>query len=230
MKSYASLFVAFLSMTASAGCSSPIEPTTQGDTEALSTAPAPAGSSVDLAHPSGAYSVHITAAGTGCPKGAWAASLDDGGESIVVTYDDYVASADSTTPKAFEDCVLTMDLGTAVPTSFAIRGFSFDGRADVDGESWKTDVGVTLDNWFQGNGVPGTGILPRGVQLETPYHDAFDYDEDTLDADLWWSPCTKSPRLNVRSRFSAFVMPSTPGLAAAFGVRKMKWKLSWRTC
>jgi hypothetical protein len=230
MKSFASLFVAFVSCIPAAGCSSPLETSEPGVAAALSTTPTASGSGVDLAHPSGAYSVHITATGTGCPKDGWAAALDDGGESIVVTYDDYAISADITTPKQFEECVLMMDLRTASePASFALRGFSFDGRADVDGDLSNTAVGVSLYNWFQGN-APGMSILPRGVQLWPPYHDAFDYSENTLDADLLWSPCSTSPRLNVRSRFSSWVKPATPGLAASFGVHRMKWNLVWRTC
>ena len=213
-------------LAAVAGCAHPEEDGAAPSSESeLST------SATDAGAP---YTAQVTANGAGCPQGSWAATVSPDGASVVVTFEEYASSVSSsnatTVTTSAKTCVLGIDLHTPALTSFALSGFSFDGHARL--ESWRAHVGGTVDNWFQGNPLPGMSFPPRGIQLQPPFDDDIAYAENIVEMDRTWSPCADTSHLNVRSRIVTTMMPQTIAAdpVASIDVRRMKWDLVWRKC
>jgi hypothetical protein len=194
MRLFSSLLLA-LSATvcvAVTGCSAPTSDTsvedTGGATEAL-------GQGINVPNPAGTYIANITANGTGCPAGTWDASISDDGKAFTVTFSQYEGSVAPGQAFAIKDCQLGIDLKTPAGFSFAVDSFYYQGYSLLDSPGM--NARMTSKYYFMGNPVPGVDFQSN---MDGPYDDSYVFSNDIAVANLVWSPCGTTRRLNAQTR------------------------------
>jgi hypothetical protein len=224
MKSLSLLCIVGFVGAALAGCAADGSPEDASDdvtSEAL-------GSSVSVPNPSGAYFASVIANGTGCPAGTWNAEISPDGKQFSVSFDAYDAVIGEGQALALKDCMLMIDLKTPRGLSFAVERFHWDGFANLD------EAGMSAafrpKYYFQGNPVPAR---EDRSDITGPIHEAVLFDDPIDAADLVWSPCGLSRRLNVQSRLLLQNNPAKTGTGSMNidgGKLKLRWDIAWRHC
>jgi hypothetical protein len=218
---------AFVCVGAS-GCASTTDSTpeeTGGATEAL-------GGTVNVPNPSGSYIASVTANGTGCPAGTWDASISPDGTAFTVTFSSYEAIVGPGQAFSIKDCSLGIDLKTPSGFSFAVDSFYYQGYSllDSDGMSAKQSAKY----YFMGNPVGGVSY---DRTMTGPYDDDYLFSDEIATANLVWSPCGTTRRLNVTTRLVLQNNASHSGngylnTSTVDGEHDIvfRWGFRWRNC
>lgn len=187
---------------------------------------------IDVPNPSGEYFASLTANGTGCPAGSWEASISPDGQEFAVAFSAYEASISPGQAFAVSDCTLALDLKSPSGLSFAVTDFTFQGVLLLDSPGMSASQ--TTKYYFQGNPVPAkeSRYYPTG-----PYDGTYLFHDPVTVADLVWSPCGITRRLNAQSRLVVQNNPKKTGtgdfkMNAMAGDSRIlfRWNLTWRTC
>jgi hypothetical protein len=153
--------------------------------------PPPPPAPVTLARPDLAYSVDVTASGTGCPAGTWSARILTNGELAF-----QLSSLDAEVGKqqsiAVKDCSLALRLRSAAGRAYAVRRLEAVGYAYLE-----QDVRARLDTSASFTGTTPAAVNGR-VEVTGPYDDTISLrNEPPADARLW-SVCRTEHTLHVR--------------------------------
>jgi hypothetical protein len=228
MKRFSTLFLSLAALVCvgASGCAAGTTPSDDeiGDsTQAL-------GQTIDVPNPSGVYFAAVTANGTGCPAGSWDAAISDDGRAFTVTFSSYEAIVEPGKSFVIKDCQLGIDLKTPGGFSFAISAFHYSGYAilDSDGMSAKQ----TAKYYFMGN---PTGSQENAREMTGPYDDSFLFSDEVPSAQLVWSPCGTTRRLNAQTRLILRNNVSKTGSGylnntSADGEMVFTFQLAWRHC
>jgi hypothetical protein len=172
------------------GCAAPASPDeeTGAATEAL-------GQSINVPNPSGAYFASVTANGSGCPAGSWEAGISDDGQAFTVTFSGYEAVVEPGAAFSIKDCALAIDLKTPEGFSFSVSSFHYQGYAILDQPGMTAKQ--TAKYYFMGNPVPARELRS---DMNGPYDSSYVFSDQIGVADLVWSPCGATRRLNAQTR------------------------------
>ncbi len=153
------------------------------------------GQTINVPNPSGAYFASVTANGTGCPAGSWDAGISDDGKAFTLTFSGYEAIVEPGTAFSIKDCALSIDLKTPEGFSFSVSSFHYQGYTILD-QSGMT-AKQTAKYYFMGNPVPARELRS---DMSGPYDDSYLFSDQIGIADLVWSPCGASRKLNAQTR------------------------------
>jgi hypothetical protein len=179
---------AFAISFAAVGCTTETTDSTGETTEAVGTA-------VAVPNPSGAYFAKVTANGSGCPAGTWDAAISDDGKAFTVTFSAYEATVEPGKSFSVKDCTLAIDLKTPTGFSFSVTDFHYQGYAILDKAGMTARQ--TAKYYFMGNPVPAVELRS---DMKGPYDDSYVFSDSIGVADMVWSPCGESRRLNAQTR------------------------------
>jgi hypothetical protein len=187
---------------------------------------------VEVANPSGVYFASVTANGTGCPQGSWDAAISEDGKAFTLTFSQYEALMEPGQSMAIKDCAIGIDLKTPSGFSFAVSGFHYQGYAILDKAGMTARQ--TAKYYFQGNPTPA---VENREDMSGPYDDSYVFSDKIGIADLVWSPCGTTRRLNANTRLvlrNNWQKTGTGYLNTTSVDGEVKTKfvfdLSWRTC
>jgi hypothetical protein len=234
MKLVTSLFVssALLAIVVSAtGCTAN---TDKGESEDTGEATQELGQTQDVPNPSGAYYAKITANGSGCLPGTWDAAISPDGKAFTVTFNAYEAVVDPGQTFSIKDCTLAIDLRTPNGFSFSVSSFHYQGYSLLDKSGMNAKQ--TAKYYFMGNPVPA---VEARSDMNGPYDDSYLFSDNVGLADLVWSPCGASRRLNAQTRL--VLRNNTPKTGSGYlnttsadgtieTPFKMTFGLSWKRC
>jgi hypothetical protein len=215
--------VAFVTAAAT-GCAAPAgaDDTGASSDEALS--------SVGVPNPSGAYYASVNAVGSGCPAGSWDAAISPDGQQFTVSFDQYEAIVNPGQAIAVKDCTLAIDLRAPGGLTFAVSNFSYKGYAWLDSPGMSARQ--TAKYYFSGNPIAG---VDNSTTMQGPFEDSFDF-TDTV-AELVWSPCGPTRRLNAQTRLVLVNNAQRTGSGIINNTSDdadlrvvFHWDLSWRHC
>ena len=154
-------------------------------------------STIEVPNPSGVYFASVTANGTGCPSGSWEAAISEDGKAFTLTFSQYEALVEPGQLIAVKDCAIGIDLKTPSGFSFAVSGFHYQGYAILE------KAGMTAKQsakyYFMGNPVPA---VEDRETLRGPYDNSYVFNDAVGVADLVWSPCGATRRLNANTRLT----------------------------
>jgi hypothetical protein len=196
--------------------------------EANATTASELGSGIQVPNPSGAYFVNVTANGMGCPAGTWDASISADGKDLDVLFSRYEAVVNPGQSIAISDCQISIDLRSPQGLSFAVKSFDFNGYASLDKAAMRG--GVTAKYYFQGNPLPAK---EKRLDIVGPYDNSVVFADDIDVADLVWSPCGTSRRLNAQTRVWLNNDASRSGSGSIeldSHEMRMRFDLAWRHC
>jgi Domain of unknown function (DUF4360) len=207
-----------------AGCAAPSsesEETTGGTAEAL-----------DVPDPSGVYVAALTANGTGCPAGTWDASISPDGTTFTVSFATYELMVNPGQAFVVKDCQIGIDLKTPSGFTFAVNSFYYQGYNLLDSDGMTAQQ--TAKYYFMGNPVPGVTFQSN---MTGPYDDSYLFANDVPVADLVWSPCGVTRRLNAQTRLILKNNAAKTGsgylnMSTADGMVQnvFRFGFSWRHC
>ena len=192
MKLVSSLFVlAAISCVGVVGCAADAtEPS-----EELGEASSELGSTIDVPNPSGAYFAKVTANGTGCPAGTWDANISPDGKAFTVTFNSYESVVEPGQSFNIKDCTLAIDLRSPSGLSYSVSSFHYQGYALLDAPGMTATQ--TAKYYFQGNPVPAVELRSA---MTGPYDNSYVFSDRIGIADMVWSPCGATRRLNAQTR------------------------------
>ena len=190
------------------------------------------GSGITVPNPSGDYVASVIANGTGCPAGTWDATISPDGHEFKVTFSQYEVFISPGQALQIKDCTLMIDLRSPAGLSFAVTDFAYQGYALLDSPGMIARQ--TARYYFSGNPLPAR---TNYTDMPGPYNDAYLFQDEILTADLVWSPCGPSRRLNAQTRL---VVQNNPQKSGSGYVNTdtvdanvsmiFRWNLSWRQC
>ena len=187
---------------------------------------------IAVPNPSGVYFANVTANGTGCPAGTWSAAISEDGKAFTLTFSQYEALVEPGKLLAIKDCAIGIDLRTPSGFSFAVTGFHHQGYALLD----KAGMTARQSAKYYFMGDP-TGGVEKQSELAGPYDDAYTFSDEIGVANLNWSPCGTTRRLNANTRLflrNNFRKTGTGYLNTTSVDGEMKtqfvFDLTWRTC
>lgn len=190
------------------------------------------GSALELVaqDPNVPYFASVTANGTGCPRGTWAANIDPKGETFTLTFSAYETMVEPGQLIKVKDCQIAVQLHSPQGLSYSIGDFFYKGYAFLDRSGMTATQ--TAGYYFQGNPVDA-------VSARTDLRGAFDAEylfQDTIGiADLVWSPCGTDRLLNVPTRIIVKNNSSKTGTGylntlSVDGSLQLVFRLHWRRC
>ncbi len=222
--------VAAFSCVGAAGCAAD----TAEPSEDLGEATADLGATVDVPNPSGAYFAKISANGTGCPAGTWDANISPDGRAFTVTFNAYEAIVEPGKAFDIKDCTLGIDLKTPSGFSFSVSQFHYQGYALLDEPGMTAKQ--TAKYYWQGNPIPARELRSDMVG---PFDDSYIFSDTIGTADLVWSPCGETRRLNAQTRLmvrnnssktgSGYTNTTSVDGTTSTPYRWTFW-LDWRSC
>jgi hypothetical protein len=226
MKSLRTIAVSLVALTAcfvGAGCAA--DPTSTPDEDL-------GDSSNSLTARSGGFFAHVTANGTGCPAGTWDAAISPDGETFTVSFSQYETMVDPGQSFSIKDCTLAIDVNSPNGLSFAVNSFYYQGYALLDQPGMTAKQ--TAKYYFQGNPV---GAVENRSDMNGPFDNSYVFADNIGVADLVWSPCGATRRLNAQTRLILTNNAQHSGSgylnnATIDATHKLlfNWKFSWRNC
>jgi len=234
MKSY-QFFGFFVVALIAAGCGADSTPTETASLERTSQALEPI-RTVSLPVGDGLRFLDITANGTGCPplpdnQSSWEASISPDGETFTVTFSQYEAAVDSTTPRFIrKDCVLGIDVRVPNGFTYAVSSFDYGGYVFLDDPGLKATQ--RAEYYFQGNQLHSA----RGdTVMWGPQDRDYVLNDEIATASLVWAPCGVSRKLNVKTGLTLMNNTQKTGngyinTSVIDGRVKLTINFSWARC
>jgi hypothetical protein len=190
------------------------------------------GATINVPNPSGAYFASVTANGTGCPAGSWDAAISPDGAAFTVTFSQYETLVGPGKAFDIKDCTIAIDLRSPSGLSFTVSSFYYQGYALLDQPGMTASQ--TAKYYFMGNPVPAK---ENRSTMSGPYDDSYLFQDTIGTADLVWSPCGASRRLNAQTRLvlQNNAQKSGNGYLNNTSVDAetktiFRWNLLWRSC
>ena len=223
MKLFSSLALSSFALAACVAASGCAAPSSDSEESADSTGQADS---------SGVSFTNITANGTGCPAGTWDAAISPDGQTFTVTFSQYEAIMNPGQAIVVKDCTLGIDFHSPSGLSVAVSDFYYQGYALLDSPGMTGRQ--TAKYYFMGNPVPAKELR---TDLVGPHDDSYLFQDQIMTADLVWSPCGVTRRLNAQTRLvlqnnaqkSGSAYLNTESVDGHTGIL-FRWNLLWRTC
>jgi hypothetical protein len=186
----------------------------------------------ELGTANGVSFTNITANGTGCPAGSWDAAISPDGQTFTVTFSSYEAIMNPGQAIVVKDCTLGIDFHSPSGLSVAVSDFYYQGYALLDSPGMTGRQ--TAKYYFMGNPVPAREARS---DMAGPHDDSYLFQDTIATADLVWSPCGATRRLNAQTRLvlqnnaqktgSAYL--NTESVDGHTGIL-FRWNFLWRGC
>jgi hypothetical protein len=224
-----------------AGCSSP-PPADDGDAETVladlesrgAPPPLPPGAFGEPSASSAGYVADVTAAGSGCPAGSWAAAVSPDGQTFTVTFSAFEVKVAPGQLFDIRQCVLNVDFRDpdGFPLSFVIGSIYHQGFGLLDSTGMR--AARTTTYVFSGN---GEGVLAgsptKHADLVGPYDSSYVQADSVFSGA--WSPCASVSNLVVNSNLMLQNNSQKTGsgylnAATVDGALTLAFRLAWRKC
>lgn len=180
--------------------------------------------------------IDITANGTGCPplpddQSSWQASISPDGQAFTVTFSQYEAAVDSSTPRIIvKDCTLGITVRVPNGFTYAVSSFDYGGYVFLDSANMRATQKAEYD--FQGDQVRSA----RGdTTMWGPQDKDYVLHDEIATASLVWAPCGASRNLNVKTLLTLMNNAAKTGngyinTSVIDGQVKLTINLSWARC
>lgn len=185
------------------GCADDVEPTTENVVvNRVSEAVSPIPVTIDVGD--GLRFLDITANGTGCPplmgldKYSWEANISPDGETFTITFSQYEATVNPTTPLfVTKDCTLGINVRVPNGFTYAVSAFDYGGYVFLDSVGMRATQ--KAEYYFQGDQI--RSVNGNTLIIGPESNDYILHDEIST-ASLVWAPCGASRLLNVKTRLT----------------------------
>jgi hypothetical protein len=190
---------------------------------------------VTVPAPTGSIIANVNALGSGCPDGAWDASISSDGQTFTLRFNSYEADLKATQPMASESCRITVQLSAPTGMSYSVASLYYSGYVFLE----QPGMRAAYTARYSIQEVPGSERNADRDVVQGPIDQEFTFESTP---EPIWSPCGGNSNLNIDTSITVMNNPAKTGSAFmnnsaidgtvgdTDGTLAMQWHLGWRSC